>query len=152
MKKRHSKEYIAYIRSTQWRKKSEWVRSLTRPFWLKSTARGRCCLFLWLIAKETHHLTYRCKFGSELPVLDLIPLSKYAHKIVHFPLFWIYPFRFLINSYLRFSFLFLWTISRPFWAIPLWIALFYPTKNWLWPWGRLIVDDLYSSIPLYLFK
>ncbi|NJO93263.1 MAG: hypothetical protein HC820_00875 [Hydrococcus sp. RM1_1_31] len=57
-KEKYSLAYQSYLRSHRWRKKSAWLRSLTRPWWLPRFAPGRCCLFPWLPNRETHHLTY----------------------------------------------------------------------------------------------
>jgi hypothetical protein len=124
---KHSSAYLNYLRSPAWKKKSAWVRSLTKPWWLPRSVSGRCCLFPWLRAKETHHLTYYFIlnlgwnwFGFEQPCWHLIPLSKPAHKFVSQPAIWQQPVRFLMNTYLRLSFLVLWTICKPLWSVPFW--------------------------------
>ncbi|NJO93601.1 MAG: hypothetical protein HC820_03130 [Hydrococcus sp. RM1_1_31] len=88
-KEKYSTAYQNYLRSHRWRKKSAWVRSLTRPWWLPRSAPGRCCLFPWLPNRETHHLTYFLIFslgwnwfGFEQPFWHLVPLSKTAHDLV----------------------------------------------------------------------
>ena len=127
---KESNQYIKYIKSNTWKKKSRWVRGLTKPWWLSKKAKGRCCLFPFLPAEETHHLTYFFLlnfgwdwFGFEQPIWHLVPLSKFAHRIVSKSFFWQQPVRFLVNTYLRFSFLLLWTICKPWWSIPFWFIL-----------------------------
>jgi len=41
MKKHQSSRYINYINSEAWRKKSLWVKNLTRPWWTSKYAKGR---------------------------------------------------------------------------------------------------------------
>ncbi len=130
----HSREYINYLNSSTRRNKSRWVRSLTRPFWLPRKARGRCVFFPFLPAQQTHHLTYYFlfnlgwnQFGFELPILHLVPLSKVSHDLVGSKLLWKQPIRFFVNTYLRLSFLILWTICKPLWSIPFWSAIY-----WIW--------------------
>lgn len=125
--KKHSTAYISYLRSPHWRNKSRWIRSLTRPWWDWSFAPGRCCLFPWLPNSETHHLTYFFIlnlgwnwFGFEFPCWHLVPLSKSAHELVGHSWLWRQPVRFFVNTYLRLSFLVLWTICKPLWSIPFW--------------------------------
>ena len=130
----HSREYINYLNSSTWRNKSRWVRSLTRPFWLPRKSRGRCVLFPWLPAQQTHHVTYYFilnfgwnQFGFEIPFIHLVPLSKVAHDLLGSKLLWKQPIRFFVNTYLRLSFLNLWTICKPLWSIPFWSAIY-----WIW--------------------
>lgn len=127
MKKTHSDNYRNYIKSPHWRKKSKWVRGLTK---------GRCSFFPFLPAQETHHLTYYIflnmgwnSFGSELPVIHLVPLSRFAHKIVHLPFFWKQPIRFLVNNYLRVSFIIIWSISNLLFFVAFGIAIYYLFVN-----------------------
>ena len=133
---KHSREYTQYLKSPHWRDKSRWVRSLTRPFWLPKNARGRCVLFPWLPAQQTHHLTYYFilnlgwnEFGFEMPFLHLVPLSKFGHDLVGSKLLWKQPVRFFVNTYLRLSFLIIWSICKPFWSIPFWFAIYWSWEN-----------------------
>lgn len=128
---KYSTAYQSYLRSPRWRKKSAWVRSLTRPWCLPHSTPGRCCLFPWLPNRETHHLTYFFIlnigwnwFGFEQPFWHLVPLSKTAHDLVGKPFFWQQPVRFFVNAYLRLAFLILWTICKPLWSIPFWSSCF----------------------------
>lgn len=130
----HSREYTNYLNSPTWRNKSRWVRSLTRPFWLSKKSRGRCVLFPFLPAQQTHHLTYYFilnlgwnEFGLEMPFLHLVPLSNVAHDLVGSKLLWQQPIRFFVNTYLRLAFVILWTICKPLWSIPFWYAIY-----WTW--------------------
>ena len=138
MKKKHSSAYLAYLNSSTWKQKSRWVRTLTRPFWLPRNARGQCCLFPWLPAQQTHHLTYYFigklgwdSFGFELPVWHIVPLSPLAHEVVGHRLLWRQPIRFFVNSYLRIAFIVLWTICKPMWSIPFWVGIYWLWVNWL---------------------
>ena len=133
----HSREYIDYLNSSTRRNKSRWVRSLTRPFWLPRNARGRCVLFPFLPAQQTHHLTYYFllnlgwnQFGFELSLWHIVPLSKVAHDLVGSKLFWKQPIRFFVNTYLRLSFLILWTIFKPLWSIPFWYAIYWSWRSY----------------------
>lgn len=67
---------------------------------------ANCCLFPWLEAKEAHHLSYK-NLGHEWIWRDVVPLSKTAHTIVHWGIFWNsrkpkHKPRILMNAYLRF--------------------------------------------------
>lgn len=84
-------EYLAYIMSSEWRKKSLNVQRMTQ---------NHCILFPWLPSNHAHHLTYR-NMKREMPVRDIIPLSKKAHSLVHIPLLWKSPLRPWINFLLR---------------------------------------------------
>ena len=124
---RHSPGYRNYINSPEWHQKSRWVRSLTGH---------RCILFPWLGARETHHLTYNFflgfgwnSWGFEQPGWHLVPLSKTAHKFVHFRLFRRQPIQLIVNTYLRLSFLLWWSLFNLIWSIPLWLGVF---LSWLW--------------------
>lgn len=123
-----SYQYNQYIKSVRWQRKSQWVRSMTRPWWQSKSKPGRCVLFPWLKAQETHHLTYYfwlnwgwSSFGWELPIWHLVPLSKKAHHLVGKTILWQQPFRFFVNLYLRLAFAVIWTICQPYWAIPTWL-------------------------------
>jgi len=129
MKKHQSSRYINYINSEAWRKKSLWVKNLTRPWWTSKYAKGRCCLNPFLPAQNTHHLTYFLIlnigwnwFGFEIPCLHLVPLSKSSHTLIHKPFLWKQPIRFFVNTYLRISFLIIWTICKPIFSIPFWFG------------------------------
>lgn len=126
-----SRAYRNYITSFAWRKKSRWVRSLTCPWWTKSK-KGRCSLFPFLAAEQTHHLTYFFifnigwdNFGFEQPGWHLIPLSEFAHNLVSKPFLWTQPVRFFVNLYLRLSFILLWTICKPITSVPLWLSVYF---------------------------
>ena len=148
MVSKHSREYIQYLNSPTWREKSRWVRSLTRPFWLPKKSRGRCVLFPWLPAQQTHHLTYYFilnlgwnEFGFEQPVWHLIPLSKVAHDLVGSKLLWKQPIRFFVNTYLRLAFLILWTLFKPLWSIPFWYVMYRIYQSYSY-----LLDPAISSI------
>lgn len=137
---KQSSRYKKYLKSSHWQRKSRWVRSLTRPWWQSSKKPGRCVLFPWLKAEETHHMTYFFwlkfgwnSFGWELPIWHLVPLSKKAHNFVGKSLLWRQPLKFFVNLYLRIAFLFLWIICRPVWAIPSCLLV---------AWGLLLVGKL----------
>lgn len=145
--KKHSSAYTNYLNEPTWKNKSLWVRSLTRPWWLSKNALGRCCLFPILPARPTHHLTYYLIgnigwnwFGFEQPIWHLVPLSKFAHELVSTPFLWRQPVRFFVNTYLRLSFLVLWTICKPLWSIPFWLACFWLWENWLSPLLLPMID------------
>lgn len=71
--------YHAYIRSTPWYAR----RRKAFKLW-----KGRCALLPWLKAENYHHLTYD-NLGSEWPIRDCIPLSRFAHRVVHCRFFWV---------------------------------------------------------------
>ncbi len=146
----HSSAYLNYLNSEGWRRKSRWVRGLTR---------NRCCLFPFLRANQAHHLTYYFilhfgwnDFGFELPCVHLVPLSETAHKIVHLPLLWKQPIRFFFNTYLRISFVILWTIFNLLWSIPFWFGVYWLWQNWLsdkvMPWIDLVRGLIQSVFEL----
>ncbi len=141
-KGKHSSAYLDYLNSEGWKSKSRWVRGLTG---------NRCCLFPFLRANQAHHLTYYWigklgwnDFGFELPVVHLVPLSEIAHKIVHFPLLWKQPIRFLVNTYLRVTFVLLEALFKLLWAIPFWFGVYWLWQNYLsdkvMPWIDLVRD------------
>ena len=106
-----SDPYVRYIRSSQWKRKSKWTRSLTR---------NRCCFFPFLRAEETHHLTYYFilnlgfnSFGLEIPGWHLVPLNRFSHRLLSVGIFWMQPIRFVINFYLRLMFIILVVVMRP---------------------------------------
>lgn len=70
--------YHAYIRSTPWYKR----RREAFKLW-----KGRCALLPFLKAENYHHLTYD-NLGHEYPIRDCIPLSRFAHWLVHRKCFW----------------------------------------------------------------
>lgn len=91
-----SLQYNAYIQSSKWRDKS---RKIIKNY-------PRCALFPWLRSRHCHHMTY-ANFQKESLWIDLMPLSKTGHKIIHFPLLWNsrnpgHIPRILTNYYLRF--------------------------------------------------
>lgn len=96
-----SKEYQTYIISQKWRSKSSKCQAMTGK---------RCVLFPWLRSRHAHHLTYK-NLEHEIPVRDIVPLSKAAHWIVHLPILWrfcnkVSPVRVLVNLVLRSLFVF----------------------------------------------
>lgn len=74
----HSRSYRSYIRSADWYAR----RRAILKIW-----RNRCALFPWMAADECHHLTYR-NLTREVPWRDCLPLSKFAHQLVHHPILW----------------------------------------------------------------
>ena len=52
----------------------------------KRLARGHehhyCALLPWLPAKHRHHTNYH-RFNHEIPWLDLVPVSKTGHWVIH---------------------------------------------------------------------
>lgn len=140
-KGKHTSAYLNYLNSEGWRSKSRWVRGLTG---------NRCCLFPFLRANQAHHLTYYWigklgwnDFGFELPVVHLVSLSETAHKIVHFPFLWKQPVRFFVNTYLRVTFILLWTVFNLLWSIPFWFGVY-------WLWQNLLSDKVMPLIDLVL--
>jgi hypothetical protein len=95
----YSNQYLAYIHSTKWKHKSKHCQQLTKY---------HCIIFPWLRSNHAHHLTYH-NLENEIPVRDIVPLSKIAHSIVHYSLFWKTRLRPLVNVLLRFL-MFLWII------------------------------------------
>ena len=88
----HSNLYRTYINSPKWKLKSSNCRKRTYD---------RCALLPWLRAHHAHHLTYR-NLTNEMIIRDIVPLNRYVHRVIHFPIFWkIPPVRFAINWYLR---------------------------------------------------
>ena len=152
-KGKHTSAYLNYLNSDGWKSKSRWVRGLTG---------NRCCLFPFLRANQAHHLTYYSifrlgwnDFGFEQPILHLVSLSETAHKIVHFPLLWKQPIRFFVNTYLRISFVILWTIFKPLWSIPFWFGFYWTWQNWLseivMPWIDLVrglIQEIWGIMPV----
>jgi len=88
-----SPEYNSYIKSPTWRARSN--RCI-------AAANKRCVLFPWLRATQSHHLTY-ANFQHEWLIRDIVPLSKSAHKIVHWWILWKTPLRVVVNLWLRIS-------------------------------------------------
>lgn len=68
-----SPQYKRYIYSQEWR-------SRTANYRLRTG--GRCVLLPWLVARDTHHLTYR-NLENELYIRDCVPLSRTAHDWIH---------------------------------------------------------------------
>jgi hypothetical protein len=99
-----SPEYYQYIQSSEWREKSKACQRLTKNY---------CVLFPWLKSNHTHHLSYN-NFKNEKPLIDLVPLSKVAHSIIHFSLFWkVKKVRLIINIVLRLLMI-IWVILAVF--------------------------------------
>lgn len=114
-----SKNYTSYIQSSAWRAKSK-----------RCLSSANCCLFPWLKPRHAHHLTYK-NLGKELLWRDVLPLSKTAHGIVHWWVFWnsgnpAWIFRIWMNLYLRFiGFPLALLAKHPnaiLWAIVLWVT------------------------------
>lgn len=42
----------------------------------------RCSVFPWLPAKHRHHTNYH-RYKEEIPWLDLVPVSKTGHWVIH---------------------------------------------------------------------
>lgn len=98
-----SQEYYDYIYSNVWYYKSNLCRQALN---------GRCTLFPFLKAHDAHHLNYK-HFKSEWLIRDIVPLSRIAHGVVHWKIFWKTKLRFLINLILRSLFIFWWVIFLP---------------------------------------
>lgn len=93
-----SNEYRAYINSEKWREKSKSCLAETGKV---------CCFFPFLTARHSHHMTYT-NLKHEIPIRDIVPVSKFAHWIIHWPILWdLRPIRALVNCYLRFNFIWL---------------------------------------------
>jgi hypothetical protein len=103
-------EYLEYIYSPEWRIKSKQVQRLTF---------NHCILFPWMKSNHAHHLTYK-NLKKELPIRDIIPVSKCAHDIIHRPILWKTPLRFLVNFLLR-SLMILW--------IMVWFIILFNNKH-----------------------
>ena len=56
--------------SPEWKKKSKHVQRMTS---------NHCILFPWIKSNHAHHLTYQ-NLEREMPVRDIVPLSKTAVK------------------------------------------------------------------------
>ncbi len=99
----YSNQYLTYIYSPKWKNKSKHCQKLTK---------NHCIIFPWLKSHHAHHLTYQ-NLENEIPIRDIVPLSKTAHSIVHWSVFWESPLRPWINFYLRLSMIFwiiIWSI------------------------------------------
>jgi hypothetical protein len=101
-----SPQYYVYIRSEQWHQKSKTCHWLTKK---------HCIVFPWLQSRDIHHLTYR-NLQKEFPLRDTVPLSKFAHWITHWWIFWKTPLRPLVNTALRLLLIF-WAIFWLTWSI-----------------------------------
>jgi hypothetical protein len=86
-----SNYYQQYIHSNEWYKKTKKI---------KKAMLNRCVMFPLFKSSHVHHLTYK-RLGREHLIIDCIPLSKFAHWIIHIKLFWKTPLRKLFNLYLR---------------------------------------------------
>ena len=99
--------YDEYLRSPQWAILRNEVKSLSC---------NRCVLFPWRKVQNVHHMHYKkvrgvyegnkyiFTAGKDIPVLDLIPLSRQGHQIVHLDFFW-KSHRKVTNYILRFLFI-----------------------------------------------
>lgn len=65
--------YQGYLRTATWRNKCKSA--------MKATG-NRCVLLPFLKAKEVHHFSYK-NLGNEKIWVDIVPLSKTAHRWVH---------------------------------------------------------------------
>lgn len=101
----HSKNYLAWIQSPEWKAKSKKCQSWTKY---------HCIVFPWLKSRHCHHLTYK-NMKNEVPIRDIVPLSKIAHSIIHWRIFWKSPLRPWANTILR-VLMVLWVI---FWMLPI---------------------------------
>lgn len=94
-----SPTYYLYINSPEWKARSKRCQALTK---------NHCVIFFWAKSRHCHHMTYR-NFQKEIALRDTVPLSKFAHWIVHWWIFWKTPLRpwvnFLLRSLLVFWFL-----------------------------------------------
>lgn len=97
----HSNEYKQYILSPQWRSRSVKCQQLTK---------NTCVVFPWKKSNHAHHLTYK-NFKNEQPLRDIVPLSKDAHQLIHCHLLWKTNLRFVVNWWLRISFL-VWILIK----------------------------------------
>lgn len=98
--KPYSREYTNYIVSNEWYGKTKSCYKLTKR---------HCVVFPWLRAIECHHLHYN-NLRKELPVRDIVPVSKTAHKILHlYPLWEIKKVTKFVNALLRVLLVF-WSI------------------------------------------
>jgi hypothetical protein len=86
-----SPQYYIYINSPEWREKSKRCQVLTK---------NHCVVFPWLKSRHCHHMIYR-NFQKEMPLRDTVPLSKIAHSIIHWWIFWKTPLRPWVNAILR---------------------------------------------------
>lgn len=84
-------QYQYYINSPEWKQKSKRIQKMTK---------NRCVVFPWLRSNHTHHLTYR-NLKHEIAIRDCVPVSRFAHKILHIKIFWKSPLRKPINYILR---------------------------------------------------
>jgi hypothetical protein len=99
-----SPQYYIYINSPEWRQKSKGCQALTK---------NHCVVFPWTKSRHCHHMTYK-NFQKEMPLRDTVPLSKFAHWIVYWWIFWKTPLRPWVNFLLR--------LLMMFWAIA-WLVL-----------------------------
>jgi hypothetical protein len=87
----YSNQYLTYVHSPEWKNKSKSCQQLTK---------NHCVVFPWLKSNHCHHLTYK-NLKNEIPIRDTVPLSKTAHSIIHWGIFWKTPLRLPINYLLR---------------------------------------------------
>lgn len=119
-----SPQYRSYTRSPEWRKKSVLFRKYTS---------GRCAVFPWLKASDSHHLTY-VNLKSEIYIRDCIPVSRVVHNFIHYHpigLHWwsdIYGRRRWMNALFRWTTL-LVTIAMMIWT-PIHFLLLSPLKKY----------------------
>ncbi len=106
-----SPQYYQYINSSKWREKSRRCQSLTKK---------HCIIFPQVKSHHCHHLTYR-NFQKEIPLRDTVPLCKFAHRIIHWWIFWKTPLRPGINFLLR--------ILMAFWVVAWFILPSEKPKN-----------------------
>ncbi|BCL39777.1 hypothetical protein [Nostoc sp. MS1] len=106
-KHKYSSEYLAYIHSPQWKAKSKQCQQLTL---------NHCVFLPWHKSNHAHHLTYN-NLEYEMPVRDIVPLSNFAHEIVHLWFFWNTPVRSVVNWLLRLLMLFCVVFWQVIWVL-----------------------------------
>ena len=118
----HSANYVNYMQSAAWRLHARSCLRLTR---------GRCALIPLLPAIEAHHLHYG-HLRSEWVIIDTVPLSRFAHSLVHLPLLESKPIRFMVNGWLRISTIVVSLLSRPLLAAFLCLAIWSLAQHPQW--------------------
>lgn len=98
-----SDAYNRYLGSPVWRSRAARCLRLTK---------GRCALFSFLRARHAHHLDYS-NFEHEWVVRDIVPLSEWAHRLVHAWVFWRGPLRAPMCALLRIATVATALLTRP---------------------------------------
>lgn len=114
-------EYKLYLQSQQWK---------NIKYTIEALSGNRCVLFPWLSAKNVHHMhyknikdqyipigngTYKYIFTAlrDMPVRDVVPLSRIGHQLVHKKWLWKNKkIRRIVNCYLRFAFVMCMIVFR----------------------------------------